>query len=131
MGRFHPRLALTLLAVALVATCGVAFAAGGDATPDVTPRPGDLAAAQSTDLFRLHTVWEFENDTGEYDEWFSPGSGLFEFTVERDNGKAIHLSNDGTRAFVLDRQGVRRVEGSRAYLKAVSAPSIDLRAGSA
>jgi hypothetical protein len=131
MGRFHLRIALALLALALVATCGVAFAADGDAPPDATPHPGDLQSARSTDVFHLHTVWEFEDTTGEYDEWFSPGSGLFDFTIERDNGTPIHLSNDGTRAFVLEREGVRRVEGSREYLKAVSAPSINLRAGAA
>ncbi len=44
------------------------IAGGASERRGVTPKPGELAAAQSTDLFRIHTVWEFEDTTGEYDE---------------------------------------------------------------
>jgi hypothetical protein len=128
MRRFRIPIALgALAACALVATV-VVLASGGGGRADLAPRSGDLKALRTTDLFHLRTTWSFDGGGGSYDEWFSPGSGLFSTKLPSDDDKTFALSNDGRRAYIWD-QSLRRVEGTREFLKALSAPTVDVRPG--
>jgi hypothetical protein len=128
MSRLRIRVALSALAACVLVAAVVVVAGGGGGHADLTPKAGDLKTLRTTDLFHLRTTSSFDGGGGSYDEWFSPGSGLFSTKLPADDDKTFALSNDGHRAYIWD-QSLRRVEGTRAFLKAMSAPTVDVRPG--
>jgi hypothetical protein len=115
---------------ALALTASAAARTAEHQRPDLTPHPADIATLRTTDVFHLRTTAVFEGrPTPAYDEWFSPGSGLFDTKLPEGGGKTFKASNDGRLAFIWDQGVLRRTTGTRAFLRALSHPTIDVRPG--
>jgi hypothetical protein len=129
MHRFPLRIALTTLA-ALALMASATAPAAQPQPRDLTPHPADITTLRTTDVFHLRTTAVFEGRaTPVYDEWFSPGSGLFNVKFSEGRGKYFRASNDGQVAFIYDQGHLRRTTGTRAFLKALAYPTVDVRPG--